>query len=255
MVSEAGLPLERKYFRAGTEQELARGDVARGYEVKKGEFVIVEEDELERLAPERARDIDLSVFVKQEDIDPIYFERAYYLAPARESGSTKAYKLLARVMEDAGRAGIATFVMRDKEYLAAILSERGILRLETLRFADEIRSPDDVGLPKPARVSAADVKRMEKAVERLAKSTLDPDELVDHEAERLEALAKKKAREGEDVVKVELDPGDDDAPVDLMERLRESLAGNSKARGTRKTGRKSARKAKTTRKRKRRARA
>src|SRR5207248_7073669 len=107
---------------------------------------VVTDEELERLAPEKSRDIDLRRFVEAEAIPPMYFERSYFLVPA--GGSAKAYRLLAATMEETHRAGIATFVMRGKEYLVAILSENGILRAETLRFSDEIRSPEDVGLPE-----------------------------------------------------------------------------------------------------------
>src|SRR5690606_22010540 len=97
-------------------------------------FVVVTDEELEALAPEKSRDIDLRRFVDVGAIAPEMCERAYFLTPA--GGSTKAYRLLAAAMERTGRAGIATFVMRGKEYLVAILAENGILRTETLRFAD-----------------------------------------------------------------------------------------------------------------------
>ena len=221
MVSTDGHPLSRRYFRADTTHQLAPDDIVRGYEVKKGKFVTIEDDELERLAPEKTRDIDLRVFVPADEIDPIYFERAYYLAP--DGGNTKAYKLLARVMEESGRAGIATFVMREKEYLAAILAEKGILRVETLRFANEVRSPKYVGLPRPAKPKPADVKRVESAIKRLARASVDKRELVDPSIHRMEKLAKKKARAGDDVVKVTVPEQDAGKVVDLVERLRESL--------------------------------
>ncbi len=223
MVTEEGTPLARRYYRPRDDKEIGSDEVVRGFEVKKGTFVVIEDDELERLAPERTRDIDLKQFVKADDIDPIYFERAYYLAPAG-AGANKAYKLLARVMEDEQLAGIATFVMRAKEYLTAILAENGILRAETLRFADEIRDPKAIGLPNPVRPKPADVKRIEASIERLTRASLDKDELVDRSAQKLQQLAKRKAKQGEDVVKVELPEEDQQSNVvDLMERLRESL--------------------------------
>ncbi|HYC52909.1 MAG TPA: Ku protein [Gemmatimonadaceae bacterium] len=223
MVTEEGTPLARRYYRPRDDKEIGSDDVVRGFEVKKGKFVVIEDDELERLAPERTRDIDLKQFVKADDIDAIYFERAYYLAPAG-AGATKAYKLLARVMEDEQLAGIATFVMRAKEYLTAILAENGILRAETMRFADEVRSPAEIGLPKAMKAKPADVKRIVASMKRLTKESLDKRELVDRSAQRLEALAKKKAKSGADVVKVELpEEAQQGNVIDLMERLRESL--------------------------------
>jgi DNA end-binding protein Ku len=156
----------------------------------------------------------------------MYFERAYYLAPA--GNSTKGYRLLARVMEETGRAGIATFVLRAKEYLVAIMAENGILRAETLRFADELRTPEDVGLPEPASPAATDVKRIEKEIARLAEEHLDRKELVDHSRDRLLKLAERKLRAGEDVVTVERRRDDDDEDrggvIDLMELLKARIS-------------------------------
>lgn len=229
MVSDDGTPLARRYFRPRDNKELSSDDIVRGFEVKKGKYVVVEDDELERLAPERTRDIDLRQFVKASEIDPIYFERAYYLVPAN-AGAAKAYKLLATVMEEEQLAGIATFVMRAKEYLTAIIAENGVLRAETMRFANEVKDPKDIGLPKPVKPRPADVKKIVAAMKRLAKPSLSERELVDKSAERLEQLAKKKAKTGEGVVKVELPEEEREANViDLMERLRESLRGRSKS--------------------------
>ena len=223
MVTEDGRPLARRYFRPRDSKEIGSDAVVRGFEVKKDKFVVLDEDELERLAPERTRDIDLKQFVKANEIDPIYFERAYYLVP-NGTGATKAYKLLAQVMEDDGLAGIATFVMRAKEYLTAIIAENGILRAETMRFADEIRSAKEIGLPEPAKAKPADVKKIIASMKRLTKTSLDKRELVDRSAERLEALAKRKAKSGKDVLKVELgDEAQQGNVIDLMERLKESL--------------------------------
>jgi DNA end-binding protein Ku len=224
MVSPDGQPLSRRYFASRDEKPLDGDDIVRGYEIEKDRFVIVEDEELERLAPERTRDIDLRRFVKVSDIDPRYFERAYYLTPA--GSSTKAYRLLARVMEETERAGIATFVMRAKEYLVAILAENGILRAETLRFSDEIRSPEDVGLPESAKPKAADVRKIEKAIAALAEKALDPSELVDRSARRLNELVVEKAEAGEDVVSIASANGESGGKVlDLLEVLNRSLKG------------------------------
>ncbi len=122
MLGPDGRPLARKYFAEKTGKDLDVDEVVRGYEVTKDKFVIVTDDELERLAPEKTRDINLKQFVPADSIPPIYFERGYFLTPA--AGSQKAYKLLAETMEKSELAGIATFVMRGKEYLVAIFSEQ-----------------------------------------------------------------------------------------------------------------------------------
>jgi DNA end-binding protein Ku len=225
MVSPEGTPLARRYFASRDDRELDADDIVRGYEIEKDRFVIVDDDELERLAPERTRDIDLRRFVKASDIDPMYFERAYYLTPA--GNSTKAYRLLARVMEDTDRAGIATFVMRAKEYLVAIIAENGILRAETLRFADELRTPESVGLPEPAEPDAAAVRRMEREIGKRAGQKLKKGELVDHSVERLMKVVRRKLRAGEDVVQVPEERREERGSevIDLMEILKRSLQG------------------------------
>lgn len=227
MVSPEGTPLNRRYFTSRDDKELDSDDIVRGYEYEKDRFVVVDDDELERLAPERTRDIDVRRFVDASEVDPMYFERAYYLAPT--GGSTKAYRLLAQVMEETGTAGIATFVLRAKEYLVVIMAENGILRAETLRFADEVRKPEDVGLPEPAKPAATSVKRIDKEIAKLVEEGLDRKELVDHSADRLIKLAERKLKAGEDVVHVEPrerdeEDGDTGGVIDLMEILKRSIA-------------------------------
>ena len=224
MVSPEGTPLNRRYFTSRDDRELDADEIVRGYEIEKDRFVIVDDDELERLAPERTRDIDLRQFVDASEIDPMYFERAYYLTPAGQS--TKAYRLLARVMEETGRAGIATFVMRAREYLVAIMAENGILRAETLRFADELRTPETVGLPEPAQPPAAEVKRMDREIGKQLEERLSVKELADTSADRLLSVVRQKERAGEGVVHP--DESDDERPsdvIDLMEILKRRLQG------------------------------
>lgn len=227
MVSPAGTPLERRYFCPKEERALDWDEIVRGYEIEKDTYVVVTDDELEKLAPERTRDIDLRRFVPAADIDPMHFERAYFLTPG--GNSTKAYRLLAATMEQTGRAGIATFVMRGKEYLVAILAEDGILRAETLRFADEVRTAADVGLPEPEKPAAAAVRKMEKAISSLSRARLDEKVLEDAASERLLELVAKKEKSGTDVVQAAVEPGhgSTDGVIDLMEVLKRSLQGRA----------------------------
>jgi DNA end-binding protein Ku len=227
MVSPEGTPLERRYFCTREDRELDWGEIVRGYELEKDSYVVVTDEELEKLAPDRTRDIDLRRFVPADDIDPVHFERAYFLTPG--GNSTKAYRLLAATMEKTGRAGIATFVMRGKEYLIAILAENGILRAETLRFADEVRTAEDVGLPAPAPAAETAVKKVEKAIRALTRDALDESQLEDRASARLTDLARRKAEVGEDVVSapdVETAPAADGV-LDLMAVLKRSLEGHA----------------------------
>jgi DNA end-binding protein Ku len=193
MIGPDEAPVQRRYVCSKDEKVLDAEDIVRGYEIEKGKFVVVTDDELEAIEPKKSREIDLRVFVDLGDIDPIYFERAYFLVPS--GGTNKAYRLLAEVMEKKKQAGIATFVMRAKEYLVAIIAENGILRAETLRFEDEIREPDDAGLPEIAKASAADVKKFENQIARHAKK-VNLNELLDDYTERLEKLAREGKEEG-----------------------------------------------------------
>lgn len=225
MLSSEGEPLARKYFSEKTERDLDADQMVRGFEIDKGKYVVVTDEELERLAPEKTRDIDLKRFVPQESIPPVYFERGYFLTP--DAGSEKAYKLLAQTMEDDGKAGLATFVMRGKEYLVSIFAEHGILRAETMRFPDELRSPGDVDLPKKPKVPPAMVRKFEKLISNKSKKQLSERKLEDEQTERLLKLVKKKSAQRKNVVEVETEQRDEGKGkvIDLMAVLKKSLAG------------------------------
>ncbi|HLN98206.1 MAG TPA: Ku protein [Pyrinomonadaceae bacterium] len=223
MLSPEGEPLARKYFSEKTERDLDADQMVRGYEIDKGKYVVVTDEELERLAPEKTRDIDLKRFVPAASIPPVYFERGYFLTP--DEGSEKAYKLLAETMDKGDKAGLATFVMRGKEYLVAIFAEHGILRAETMRFADELRSPADIDLPKKKKVPTATVRKFEKLISSKSKKALSPRKLEDEQTERLLKLVKKKSAQKKNVVEVETDKRDEGKVIDLMTVLKRSLAG------------------------------
>ncbi len=229
MLSPEGVPLARRYYDEKHEREVEREEIVRGFELDDGGMVLVTDAELEALEPDKTRDIDLRRFVPADSVDARYFDRGYFLAPSGDS--TKAYRLLAAVMEKSKRAGIATFVMRGKEYLVAIFAENGILRAETLRFADELRSAEDVGLPAPKKPKPAQVKKYAQAIKRLEKQQLAQKELRDEWADRLLALVAKKAKKGEDTVELpeEVATAADSDVIDLMEVLKRSLEG---ARGS-----------------------
>lgn len=225
MVDDEGAPLERHYVCSKDGKDLDWDDIVRGYEVKKGKFVVVTDEELEAIEPRKSREIDLRLFVKADEIDPMFFERAYYLVPS--AGTNKAYRLLATAMEQSGRAGIATFVMRGKEYLIAIIAEKGILRAETMRFADEIRKPEEIGLPKKAKPAPAAVRKFTSAIGSHT-GRVNLREFLDRDAERLEKLAASKQRKGKDVIKAapEAEAGEQGGEVvDILEVLQRTLRG------------------------------
>jgi DNA end-binding protein Ku len=227
MLGPEGEPLSRQYYSQKTGRDLADDNMVRGYEIDKDKFVIVTDEELERLAPDQSRDIDLRRFVELESISPLYFDRSYFLTPAE--GSEKAYRLLAETMEKEKLAGIATFVMRGKEYLIAIFPENGIMRAETMRFADELRSPKDIGLPEKKKVPAATVTKFERIISRHSTSRLNLKELKDEKSEQLLKLVAKKRKQRKNIVEVETPEPHEGKVVDLMEVLKKSLAGKRKA--------------------------
>lgn len=233
MLSPDGTPVRRRYYCPEHNQDVEADEIVRGYEIAKGEYVVLRDEELESLEPQKSRDIDLRLFVNVTEIPPTYFERAYYLAPS--GNSNKAYRLLAEVMQQTGKAGIATFVMRDKEYLVAILAENHILRAETLRFHDELRTPEDAGLPAKPRIDKDRVAQFERIIRKHTADKLDPDEMLDDQSRQLINIVERKYEQKQDVVRPELPEEDEDdgpATVNLLEVIRRSLqSGGSKPGG------------------------
>lgn len=245
MLDQDGTPLRRRFICPREERQVPPEELVRGYEIEEGEFVIVSDKELESLEPRKTRDIDLTMFVNEDEIDPLYFSRSYFLVPDGESN--KAYRLLAEVMESERKAGVATFVMREKEYLIAIFANEGILRAETLRFQDEVRELAAMGLPKKR---AADKKRVAEIVKdmgRIKAPKLQPSLVEDEYAEKLKKLLEQKRKQRKNVVKIARDESDE-APeeVDLMSILKRSLGSSTTARGPRLVRSKSSGKRKTT---------
>lgn len=240
MLSPEGRPLRRRYVCPEHGREVGYDEIVRGYPMDGDDFVVVQDEELESLQPEKSRDIDLKRFVPREQIDPKHFVRAYFLAPAGET--TKAYRLLAAVMERKDVAGIATFVMRGREYLVAIMAENGILRAETMRFSDEIRSPADVGLPSREEADEKAVKRRARQVaEALSEAPggqLEMEELRDRWADRLLELVERKKEEGEGVVRpsgaAAREEGRGDV-IDLMEALKRRIGRGEDGQGAERT--------------------
>lgn len=224
MLSPEGVPLARRYFNEQG-KPLESEDLARGYELDDGQFVLVEDEELERLLPDQSRDINLSRFVPAKAIPPLYFERAYILAPGE--GGNSAYQLLAATMERLDKAGIATFVMRERQYIVAITAHDGVLWAETLRFQDELRSKDSIGL-SVQEPSAAALREMRSALKSLKKARVSERALDDSYWQRVEKLVAKKRADDRDVVAAgeAESAGDEGAAevIDLMEVLKKSLA-------------------------------
>jgi DNA end-binding protein Ku len=207
-----------------TGKEVDYDDIVKGYEVSKGKYVMVEPEELAEFAPRATRTIDIEDFVCLADIDPIYYDATYYLAPDKSEGARKAYGLLHKAMEDKGRVAIGRLVMRTKQYLAAIRPLDGALVVSTMLFHDEVVPISDIddiptGRSGP-KVSAAEAKMAGQIIESMARDW-DPDRYEDtYRVQVLDFLKKKAA--GEEIV-VEEEPEEQSKVVDLMAALEASL--------------------------------
>ena len=226
MLAPDGTQLRRRYFGQQEGVALENSDIVRGYEYEKDRFVVVTDEELEGVAPKLSQEIDLSRFVPLADIDPMRFEHGYFLIPSKRA--LKAYRLLAATMEERGRAGMATFVMRGKQYLVAIIARGGLLRAETLRFNDELRSVAELEIDNSVAVDAPAVEAFARRIEELRAPSLDTSDLEDTHTHRLLELIEKKRNAGKDVVAAAVTPHEESVDakiVDLMEYLRNSITG------------------------------
>jgi DNA end-binding protein Ku len=219
---EAGTSDRIRYKRVNerTGHEVKLPDIVRGHMVAKGDYVLITDEELEAVEPGRSRTIDITDFVDITEIDPIYYQRAYYLGPQGE-GATRPYALLHRAMADGGRAGIATFVMHGKQYLVAIRAREDVLALQTMYFPDEVRDPREEidNLPTGEEFSDRELAMAKQLIESMT-TKWDPDNYRDTYRERVDDLIARKRR-GEEIVR-EGEPAEEANVTDLTEALRRS---------------------------------
>jgi DNA end-binding protein Ku len=206
-------------------KEVPYEKIVKGYEYAPDQYVVLSRDELSELEPQRSRAIEIQDFVDLDEIDPIYFEQPYYLGP--DKGAERAYALLVQAMTDARKVAIARFVLRNKEHLAAIRPMGNVLTLTTMRFHDEVSSPQDLDgevfeEAKPKKPEKRELEMATQLIESLT-SDFDPDKYRDEYREELLDLLERKA-EGKEVVSA---PSEEPKPTkapDLMAALEESLA-------------------------------
>jgi DNA end-binding protein Ku len=203
-----------------TGQEVESGDVVKGFDLGGGEYVMLSDDELAAAEPERSRQIEITDFVDLDDIDPVYYRTTYYLAPEGK-GSDKPYALLRKAMRESRKVGIATMVMRNKEYLVAVRPEGDVLALETMFFADEVRSPSQElpSIPDDADLTEREVSMAHVLIGTM-ESEWEPERFHDTHRQKVEALIEEKSQ-GKTIAKPKLAP----LPkvVDLMEALQASI--------------------------------
>jgi DNA end-binding protein Ku len=203
-------------------EEVPFEEIVKGYELGPDRYVVITPDELESLDPKATRTIDIEDFVSLDDIDPIFFDHPYYLAP--NTGAAKPYKLLLEAMRASGRVGIARVVLRQKQYLCALrATDDGVITMSTMNYGDEVVSPegiDELDAAADADATARELKMAQQLIDSLS-SDWEPDKYKDTYRERVLELVERKAA-GEEIA---VQPTEEPAPVpDLMAALEASLA-------------------------------
>lgn len=236
---DEGVRVRRKLVCGDDDAEVSQKDTAKGYEVAPDEYAVVKQEELDALAPEKTREMNVEQFINLEEIDPIYFERSYYLLP--DENGLKAYRLLQRVMQETGKVGIARFVMRNREYLVAIRPLEGVLSIATLRYHDEVIQPQEILDEMPRKKVQVDDRQL-KLAEQLVDSLNEewkPENFQDEYRQRVLELVEAKIK-GEEVVTTE--PREKKGKkssrvIDLMAALEKSL-GENQGGGSKRSGNK-----------------
>jgi DNA end-binding protein Ku len=220
-------PIGYDKVRRDTGEHVDSDDIVRGFEVEKGRYVPLEDEDLDRLDVELTKTIDICDFVDLEEIDPIYFRKAYYLEP--QDGAETPYRLLARALDETNKVAIAKIVIRNKQHLAALRSWEGVLVLETMYYADEVRQPERID--SKAKLRKPEVEMAKSLVENLS-AEFDPEKYDDtYRKELLQLLRAKEA--GKPLPEPEEDSGGE--VVDLMAALRESVEKTQKTKPRKRT--------------------
>ena len=218
-------PIAYEKVRRDDREPVDPDEIVRGFEIEKGRYVPLDEEDLDRLDIELTHSIDICDFVSLDEIDPVFFRKAYYLLPAE--GAEKPYRLLVRALEETGKVGIAKVVIRNKQHLAAVRPYEGLLVLETMYYADEVRKPEaldgDLGA---AKLQKAEVEMAKSLVENLSEP-FKPEKYDDQYRKELLDLIRAKA-EGEPLPEPREEEGGE--VVDLMTALRESVERTKKQR-------------------------
>jgi DNA end-binding protein Ku len=219
-------------------EEVPYEEIVKGYEVSPDRYVVLTKEELAELDPKKTRAIEIQDFVDLDEIDPIYFEQPYYLGP--DKGAGRAYALLVEAMSESNKVAVGRFVLRNKEHLAAIRPMNGVLTLATMRFPDEVTSPEEIEEIPDAETGKPQKKELEmaRALINQLSSDFEPENYRDEYREELLSLIERKAEGKEVVTKEGEEPKPTKAP-DLMAALEESLAavkGEELAKGSKGDG-------------------
>jgi len=218
--------LERKMFCPQHNTYVHPEHIVKGYPIDSDNYVVVTQDEINSLEPERSQTIEITDFVELDAIDPIFYDRPYYLEPRK--GGQKPYLLLARALESTKKAGIATFVMHDRQYLVAVRSINGALCLVTLHYTDDISDPGDI-VPKNRKADSRLVDELAKKIKKIS-TKFEPEKYVNDYQEKIKKLMEQKIEQGKIVESAEFEGAEEEEqPPDLMAALEESLKKAQKA--------------------------
>jgi DNA end-binding protein Ku len=222
-----GSRLKQQYICAREEVIVPRDEMVKGYEFAKDQYVVFTPEELKSLEERASQTIDITEFVPLDKVDPVYFDKPYYLAP--EKGGEKAYTLLSEVMRESGRAALARYAARGKQYLVMIRPGPGGLVMQQLLYANEVREFSEVPMPDTPAVRDAELKLAHQLVEQISSETFEPTKYKDDVRERILADIDRKTQGMEFET-----AASEEAPaqvIDLMEALKASLEGSGKGGG------------------------
>ena len=212
-------PLLRRMVCPKEERVVPPEEIVRGYETGPGQYIMITDEELESLTPERSRTIEIIEFIDIKDVDSIYYDHPYYLVPSK--GGEKAYRLLTEVMRRTQKAGLAKFVLREREYLVAVKSTEGVLTLITLHYHGEILPDADIA-PVEGSAEAEEKGLMKKLIEEMT-ARFNPDKYADLRLKKIMGLLEKKAKERPLVEAPECAEEEGEKPIDLVAVLEESM--------------------------------
>jgi DNA end-binding protein Ku len=194
-------------------------EIVRGYELAPDHYLPITDEELESVSPERSRTIEILEFIDLDEVDPVFFDRPYYLVPLK--GGEKSYRLLTEVMRRTNKAGLAKFVLAEREYLVAVMSREGALVLFTLHYSEEVLPEEEIA-PKEGKPSASEKKRVRARIEKMM-GNFDPGKYADARRDKIMALLRKKAGESPPVEPPATAEEEGAGPPDLMAALEEAM--------------------------------
>jgi len=212
-------PLARRMYCPKEETLVPADEIVRGYEIGPDKYIVVTDKELESVSPERSRTIEIIEFIDMREVEPVYYDHPYYLTPSK--GGEKAYRLLVEVLRRTNKAGLAKFVLREREYLVAVTSTDGALALITLHYSGEILPDEDI-LPKEGKPDSEEKNRMKKIVREMT-ADFNPDKYSDDRRKKIIKLLEKKAKEKGTVEAPEIEEEEEEGLVDLVAVLEESM--------------------------------